>query len=396
MITYDHACALIGALPERTGTESLPVANAQGRVLARDVVALLDAPRQTVSAMDGYAVRDADLVQLPARLRILGAVFAGEAGKQQVPEAACVRIFTGAPLPAGMDRVVIQEHVQREGEIAVFDSAPGIARHIRTQGSDFRSGDALLAAGTRLSAHGLVAAAGADLAEVSVFKRPRIAVLSTGDELREPGQARADDNGIPESASLGAIALAEQWGATCVHQARLPDVLETLEQAAAQALDVADIVIITGGASVGERDYAKAMFAPHGLELIFSKVAIKPGKPVWLGRAKGKLVLGLPGNPTSALVVARLFLAPLLQQMSGADASSALRWQSAILAEPMPPGGEREEFVRARWTNDGRAQPLQNRDSSAQRTLAEAELLLRRPAGAAALQKGECVPVLRL
>lgn len=381
-------------LPERMGTESLSVADAQGRVLAEDVVAMLDAPRHASSAMDGYAVRDADFVQLPARLRVLATVFAGDAGKPHVPEASCVRIFTGAPLPAGMDRVVIQEHVQREGDFAIFANAPGTARHIRAQGSDFRVGDRLLAAGTRLSAHGLVAAAGADLAEVSVFKRPRIAVLSTGDELREPGGARQDELGIPESASLGTMALAEQWGASCIHHARLPDVLETLEHAAAQALEQADIVVITGGASVGERDYAKTMFVPHGLELIFSKVAIKPGKPVWLGRAKGKLVLGLPGNPTSALVVARLFLTPLLQQVSGAGATSALRWHTAMLAEPMSPGGEREEFVRARWTSDSHVQPLQNRDSSAQRTLAEADVLLRRPAGATALEAGAGVPVL--
>ena len=393
MLGFDDVCALIRALPERSGIQTVPVGCAAGRVLAQDVIALLDAPRHAASAMDGYAVRDADLAHLPARLRVLGPVFAGDDGKLDQPEGTCTRIFTGAPVPVGIDRIVIQENVQRDGDFALFERLPP-ERHIRVQGSDFRSGDRLLAAGTRLTAHGLVAAAGADLAEVTVFKRPRIAVLSTGDELREPGAARQGDSGIPESASLGAIALAEQWGATCVHHLRLPDVLKTLETAAGQALDVADIVVVTGGASVGERDFAKTMFAPHGLELIFSKLAIKPGKPVWLGRAAGRLVLGLPGNPTSTLVVARLFLAPLLQQISGGDPAAALRWQSATLAEAIPPGGDREEFVRARWTHEGRVEPLRNRDSSAQRTLAEAQLLLRRPIGAPTLAAGEWVDVL--
>lgn len=389
MIGFDDACALIRALPERTGIENVPVARAAGRVLARDVVALLDAPRHTASAMDGYAVRNADLAQLPARLRVLGPVFAGDDGRLNLPEGACARIFTGAPVPAGMDRVVIQENVQREGDFAIFQKPPGQARHMRAQGSDFRTGDVLLAAGTRLTARGLVAAAGADVAEVCVYQCPRVAVLATGDELREPGAVRHEAIGIPESASIGAMALAEQWGGQCVHHARLADDLAELERAAGRALELADIVIITGGASVGERDFAKAMFAPHGLELVFSKVAIKPGKPVWLGRAAGKLVIGLPGNPTSGLVTARLFVAQLLQQLSGGDPAATLRWQSVLLADAFPAGGDREEFVRARWTSDGRVVPLRNLDSGAQWALAEAELLVRRPAGAPAMAAAE-------
>ncbi|MCX7555405.1 molybdopterin molybdotransferase MoeA [Xanthomonadaceae bacterium JHOS43] len=396
MLTFEDACALIRALPERTEIERVAVAQAMGRVLAGDVVARLDAPRHAVSAMDGYAVRDADLAECPARLRVIGPVFAGDSGQLDVPAQACVRLFTGAPVPAGLDRVVIQEHVRRDGEFAVFESAPGTQRHIRARGSDFRRGDRLLAAGTRLTAQGVVAAAGADVAEVPVFARPRVAVLSTGDELRAPGSAGLDDNGIPESASLGVIAMAEQWGARCVQHRCLPDVLDLLESAAEVALQSADVVIVTGGASVGERDFAKAMFAPHGLELVFSKVAIKPGKPVWLGRAAGRLVLGLPGNPTSMLVVARLLMAPLLLRSSGGDPVDAWRWQMASLADGMSAGGEREEFIRARWSHEGRIAPLRNLDSSAQRTLSEADVLIRRVAGTPAVEAGALVSVLPL
>ena len=158
---------------------------------------------------------------------------------------------------------------------------------------------------------------------------------------------------------------------------RIDDDREELEVAARKALDAADLVIVTGGASVGEKDFAKAMFEAAGLELLFSKVSIKQGKPVWLGRASGKLVLGLPGNPTSALVTARLFLAPLLCGMTGRDPASALRWRNAPLAEALPACGDRETFVRARWAGNA-VEPLIDQDSGAQRALAEAELLLRR------------------
>jgi molybdopterin molybdotransferase len=296
-------------------------------------------------------------------------------------------------VPADADRVVIQEVVRREDDVAVIDDYPGPAKHIRTLGSDFREGSLLVAAGTRLGYRELVAAAGGDLPEVAVWRRPTAVVLGTGDELTSPGTAAGRSGAIPESVSFGVAALAEDWGASVKERIHLPDELRAMTKVAANSLEQADLVIVTGGASVGEKDFAKAMFESQGLELLFSKVAIKPGKPVWLGRARGKLVMGLPGNPTSALVTARLLLAPLIAGLSGLDPHSALRWRKAPLLSPLPACGDRETFVRAREFQDGAA-PATNQDSSAQKTLVEADLLIRRRAGAMPAKGGDMVTVL--
>jgi molybdopterin molybdotransferase len=343
--------------------------------------------------MDGYAVREGDLLQLPARLRLAGESFAGSGFEGSILPGNCVRIFTGAPVPEGADRVVIQEVVKRDEDVAIIDTCPGAARHIRRRGVDFGEGDLLVEAGSRLGYREMVAAAGADLADVSVWRRPSVVILGTGDELTPPGSAAGTPGAIPESVSFGVAALAENWGASIKRRLHLPDDLSLMEKAAAQALEEADLIVVTGGASVGEKDFAKAMFEGQGLDLLFSKVAIKPGKPVWLGRAKDKLVMGLPGNPTSALVTARLLLAPLVAGLSGLDSLSALRWRKAPLLAALPACGDRETFVRARAIQDG-AEPVSNQDSSAQKTLVEADLLLRRRPGAGAAATGDMVPVL--
>jgi molybdopterin molybdotransferase len=387
VIGFDEAAALVAEAAKPLGTERVGLANAKGRVLAAPVVAEVDAPPADVSAMDGYAVRDRDL---PGRLAVAGESFPGRGFAGAIGPGRCVRIFTGAPVPAGADRVVIQEEVRREGETAWFES-PGAARHIRTRGSDFSRGDLLVEAGRLLDGRALVAAAGADLAEVEVWRRPRLIVLGTGDELVEPGTARATPGAIPESVSLGVAAFAEDWGAEVVARKRLGDELPALVREAAEALERADVVVVTGGASVGERDHAKAMFEPAGLELIFSKVAIKPGKPVWLGRVGATLVLGLPGNPNSALVTARLLLAPLLAGLTGRP--PLLRWRPAKLAEAITATGNRETFYRAAAAGDA-VRLLSNQDSGAQSTLAAADRLVRRRAGAPAAGVGEPVDVI--
>jgi molybdopterin molybdotransferase len=283
--------------------------------------------------------------------------------------------------------------VRREDELAIVESPPGQARHIRRRGSDFEAGDELLGSGRRLDYRALVTAAGADLAEVMVRRRPRLFLLSTGDELVDPGSARANPGTIPESVSFGVSALAELWGAQEIGRARLRDDLPAMERAAAEAVGKADLVVVTGGASVGEKDFARAMFAPLALELIFSKVAIKPGKPVWLGRAGETLVMGLPGNPTSALVTGRLLLAPLVAGLAGLDPTLALRWTRMMLAAPLEAGGDRETFVRARRRGQA-AEPIDNQDSSAQRALADADLLLRRRPNAPSCAAGKEVDAL--
>ncbi len=393
MITYDQAAELVAQVARPLGKEMVPLAEGHHRVLAEPVIAQVDAPPSDVSAMDGYAVREEDLHELPSRLHVAGSSFAGSGTGGILAPGKTVRIFTGAPMPDGADRVVIQEVVRREGDEAVIDVHPGPARHIRTRGSDFRAGDRLLEAGTVLGYRQLVACAGADLSKLSVWRRPSVLVIGTGDELAPPGSARETPGKIPESLSFGIAALASDWGADVGKRLRLADELPAMQAAAADALEEADLVVVTGGASVGEKDFAKTMFEAEGLEILFSKVAIKPGKPVWLGRARGKFVLGLPGNPSSALVTARLFLAPLLAGLSGRSPGSALQWRRQSLLSPLPACGERETFLRAHSVQDG-VEPESNQDSGAQSVLAAADLLIRRRAGAPPAETGAAAWVL--
>jgi len=388
VIGFDEALALVAGVAKPLGAETVPLGEAHGRILAAPVIAQVDAPPRDVSAMDGYAVR---VAELPGRLPVAGVAYPGDPTPVLGP-GTCIRIFTGSPIPDGADRVVIQENVTREDDEALFGAADG-GRHIRRRGADFERGAVLLEAGRRLDPRALLAAAGADLGAVEVWRRPRLALLGTGDELAEPGTARSIPGAIPESVSIGVGALAREHGAEVVMIRRLKDELPMLEQAAADALAAADLVVVTGGASVGEKDYAKAMFAPAGLELLFAKVAIKPGKPVWLGRAGGRLVMGLPGNPTSAMVTARLLLAPLVAGLAGRD--SILNWREAALAAPLDPNGGRESFVRAVWAGAA-VRPADDQDSGAQKTLADAELLIRRRAGAPAAEAGETVEIIDL
>jgi molybdopterin molybdotransferase len=388
MIAFDEAVRLLAEAARPLGRESVPLAKAAGRVLAAPVVARVDSPPADSSAMDGYAVREADL---PARLRVIGESFAGRGFEGALEPGTCVRIFTGAPVPAGADRVVIQEMAVRDGDFVAFGERPGAARFIRARGSDFRAGETLLDRGRRLDPRALVTAAAADAAEVETWRPPAVLVLATGDELAPAGEARGRPGAIPESISAGVSALAETWGARILGARLLADDLAGLQRAADEALDQADLVVVTGGASVGEKDFAQAMFAPHGLDLIFSKVAMKPGKPVWLGRARSTLVIGLPGNPTSAMVTARLLLAPLVAGLAGR--SGALDWRPLPLAGPVPGCDDRETFHRASPTEEG-ALPLANQDSGAQKALAEAGLLLRSRPNEPPRQAGEEIEAL--
>jgi molybdopterin molybdotransferase len=383
MIGFEEATALVLALARPLEARDVPIEDADGLVLAEPVIAAADTPPGPLSAMDGYAVRDADLEALPARLKVVGTIYAGEAPGWVIPVGACLRIFTGAPVPAGADRVVMQEAVGRDGDWAVFETRQGRGRHIRAAGSDFLAGDTLVASGTQLNAQAMVAAAAADRARLSVHPRPRVIVLSTGDELVAPGQACLNPGAVPDSVSLGVATLVREYGGEVVERIRLKDDPARRQRAAEAALAVADVVVVTGGASVGEKDFARSMFAPVGLELVFGKVAIKPGKPVWIGRARGRLVVGLPGNPTSAMVTARLFLAPLIAGLAGRDPGAALAWRNEPLTGDLPETGDRETFVRGASGSWGVA-PLANQDSGAQGMLALADRLIRRNAGAAA------------
>jgi molybdopterin molybdotransferase len=388
MIRFERALGLLRDAARPLGTETVAIDRAEGRVLAEPVRAAIRAPASDVSTMDGYAVRGEDVARLPARLAVAEEARPGSLPPPPLEPGTCVRVLTGGPLPPGADRVVIQEVVRREGNAAVVEGLLGEAPFTRAAGSDFEPGDVLVPAGRRLRSGTLVAAAAGDIGSVEVWRMPRLLIIATGDELEAPGSARSRPGAVPDSISPGLAALARSWGADVIGLVRVTD-----EPASSPvATGSADIVLVTGGASVGPRDHAKAMFG-DGLELIFSRVAIKPGKPVWLGRNGDMLVLGLPGNPTSALVTGRLFLAPLLAVMTGLTPEAALDWRDAALGEPLGPAGDRETFSRGRFA-DGVVRLLPNQDSGAQRMLADATLLVRRPIGAAGFAAGDRIQVL--
>lgn len=393
-IGLDEALARLAALVTPLPVETVPLAEAVGRYLAAPLHARCGAPRVAVSAMDGYAVVDAS-TRPDHPLTVVGEAWPGTPYSGEVGAGEAVRLFTGAPVPAGADRVIVQEQAQRDGATVRFTAGYGPARHIRQAGSDFAAGARLLGPGTRLDHRAMVAAAAADRAELPVFARPRVAILGTGDELAPPGQAADSPYAIPESVSFGVAAMVSQAGGLVLSRGAHRDDLAELSAAAGQALDEADLVVVTGGASVGERDFAKAMFEPHGVELAFSKVAIKPGKPVWCGKAGERLVLGLPGNPTSALVTAALFLRPLLGGLQGQPPEGSLRWRRLPLAAPLSATGDRETLVRASWEEDG-LRPISNQDSGAQSALVTADWLIRCPAGSPGRAAGEWVSALPL
>ena len=391
-VSFDEAFSRIERGVAPLGTETVPLHQAVGRILSDPVVAQLTMPRQDVSAMDGYALRQADASEIPFSLPVRGEVAAGAAPGQSIRAGSMMRIFTGAPVPSGADLVIVQENIARDGAVAAVVKPYGPGRHIRQKGSDFFAGDVLIEDGHEMTWKSVTTAAGADISDVQVYQRPRVAILATGDELAKPGAARTRPGAIPESVSCGVHAYVEAQGGEVVWKNSLPDEPEQLQPAASMAVDVADVVVVIGGASVGDRDYSRTIFGAE-LDYIFPKVAIKPGKPVWLARSGGRWVLGLPGNPTAALVTARLFLAPLLLGLSGGEPASTIRFQQMRLAGDLPATSSRECFVRARRRGD-EAQALNQQDSSNQSALSMADLLIRRPANAAALKHGDLVSAL--
>lgn len=391
-IGFDEAVARLPGAEALLGAETIPLDLAIGRVLAGPLFARQDSPRQPTAAMDGYAVRDA-ATGPDQPLRVMGESRAGLGFPGIVGAGEAVRIFTGAPMPVGTDRCIVQEHAIRDHSSVRFTTGYGPGWHVRAIASDFAAGALLLDRGTRLSPQAMVAAAAADVASVTVAVQPRVAILGTGDELAPPGTAADRPGAIPESVSFGVAAMVAEAGGLVVQRARGRDYLPALHHLAGSLLEAADLVVVTGGASVGDHDLARPTFEPYGLELLIDKVAIKPGKPVWVGRAGGRWVLGLPGNPTSALVTAALFLRPLLAALQGQDPQQRLRWRRLPLAAPLAAVGGRETFVRARWDRDG-LEPLDNQQSGAQAALAAADWLIRRPVGGAAAAAGESVSAL--
>ncbi|PLR22265.1 molybdopterin molybdenumtransferase MoeA [Caulobacter zeae] len=379
----------------RLGVEAAALPDAVGRVLAQDVVADRCQPPFDASAMDGWAIRRADYGVVEA-FAVVGESAAGRAYPKAVQAGQAVRIFTGAPVPAGADLVVIQEEAIRDGDRVSFAAGESPKANIRPAGGDFRSGDRLLEAGVRIDPWRLSLAAAAGLAVLPVARRPKVAILATGDELVPPGGAPAPDQ-IFESGSFSLAALIEAWGGQAIKLAPAADSVDAIAAAVADA--AVDLVVTIGGASVGDYDLVKPAMTRLGLDLRVQTIAVRPGKPTWFGFIEGgRRVLGLPGNPASALVCAELFLRPLLAALSGAD--PVLPFGVARLSAPLPGNGPREHWMRAARSidNEGRVTvaPFPDQDSSLVGVFARADALVMRPAGAPPAAAGDLVTTLPL
>lgn len=380
--------ALAAALP----AETVPLRQANGRCLAEPLVARRDQPWTDLSAMDGYAVRWADM---PGPWTLAGVTQAGALPPDQpLAAGACQRIFTGAPLPPGADTVVVQEDVAADGAtIRLTGEGPGArGRHVRPRTSDFASGQALLPAGTRLAPPQIALAALAGHGAIAVHRRPRIVIFSTGDELVPPG-APCPPGKLPASNGLMIAAMAESAGALVDRESLVPDALDRLTEAfRAAGASGADIIVTSGGASVGDHDLVRPALEAAGGAIDFWRVAMRPGKPLIVGRLGGAILLGLPGNPVSALVTGSLFLLPLIRRMAGA-ADPLPRPGQARLGAAMPPVGGRADYVRAVLA-DGIVTPMTLQDSAAMHAAATANALIMRPPGAPAAAAGETVTIL--
>lgn len=393
MISVAEARAIILENAPTCAAETLTLHAALGRTLREDIVSHRDQPPFRASAMDGYALRAADT---PGVLRLIGEAGAGRALGRSLMPGECARIFTGAPLPDGADAVLIQEDAVRDGEL-VTSPAVEAKRHVRSAGVDFTQGERLLEAGHVLDAARIALAAAAGRASVSVARKPRVTVLSGGDELVAPGRTPAADQ-IYDSMSIGIAALAEHWGAAATAIGPLPDDVETITDALERAVSQSDLTVIVGGASVGDHDHARPSVRSLGGSLLFEKVALRPGKPTWFARIGDRIVLGLPGNPASGFVCARLFLRPLLDQMCGRDPAASTRLSQARLGASLAENGSRETYLRAAITSDDTGQlwatAAQQQDSSLLSILARASALILRPPHAPAMSSGAVVDVL--
>ncbi len=397
MLSVAEAKARILEALTRLPAETTSLADADGRVLAEDARARVTQPPWPVSAMDGYAARGADVAHAPTTLRQIGLVHAGGHYQGRVGAGETVRIFTGAPMPEGADTVVIQENVEAEGERVrvLHDTAPG--RNVRPAGLDFKAGQVGLEAGRRLDARAIGFAAAMNLPWLRVTRKPRVAVLATGDEIVMPGEPIGASQ-IVSSNALALLAAIRRFGGEPINLGIALDNEASLKALAAGARGT-DLLVTTGGASVGEHDLVRDVLGGAGLELDFWKIAMRPGKPLMFGRLGETRLLGLPGNPVSTLVCAILFLKPAIGRLLGL-ARDGETSESAVLEVDLAANDERQDYVRAalRARPDGNAvtAPFAKQDSSMMSLMANAGCLIVRPPLAPAAKAGERVPIIRL
>lgn len=401
----DALARILAAMPTMPA-ETVSLTEALGRVTAEPILARRTQPPLDVSAMDGYAVRAADVADVPVTLRRIGAAPAGRAFDGEVGPGECVRIFTGGPLPAGADTIVIQEDVDAESEedgaTVTVREAAAAGTFVRPAGLDFRDGDLGIAAGRRLSARDIGLAATMNVPWIQVRRKPRVAILSTGDEIVRPGEL-TDPTRIVSSNAYALAAVVRAIGGEPVDLGIAPDDEGALRRIAAGARG-ADMLVTTGGASVGRHDLVqKALgdgaFGADALEVGFWKIAMRPGKPLIFGRFAGVPMLGLPGNPVSTVVCATVFLRPALETMLGMTEIGA-REEDAVLAVDLKENDRRQDYVRASWerTESGSraVRPFPRQDSSMMSRLAAADCLIVRPAHDPSRKAGDRVRILCL
>lgn len=396
MISVEEARTRILAGLHPTPAEIVALANAWNRVTSAPVVARLTQPPSDVSAMDGYALRSADGT-LGATLKVIGAAPAGHPFEGTVGPGQIVRLFTGSVVPAGADTILLQEDATRDGDVVRVNEATVAGRHIRRAGQDFSQGDAVIAAGRRMTARDVGLAAAANHPWVSVHRRPRVGILATGDEIAMPGEP-IPTGGIVSSNSHALAALVRAAGGEPIV---LPIAADTKEAVAevADAIAGMDMLVTTGGASVGDHDLVISGLQTRGLVVDFWQIAMRPGKPLLFGQLGAVPVLGLPGNPVSAMVCAILFLLPALSRLSGLPAAPP-PVTTAILGVPVKANDRRADHLRSiiASDSDGRlvVTPFPVQDSAMLRRLAQADALVLRAPNAPALPAGSEVPIIRL
>ena len=401
LILVEDALQRIAAMVRPLEAERVRLADARGRILAEPVRARRTQPPADMSAMDGYAVRAADVATVPATLNIVGHVPAGSAYEGRLAPGEAVRIFTGAPLPQGADAIVIQEDTARDGDRVVIRVAATQGRHIRKAGGDFREGQTGLEAGTSLEAPQIALLAAMNCVELIVHRRPRIGFFSSGDELVPPG-TEPGANQIVASNGPALQAFIETQGGIGYDFGIVADndpALRAVARAVRGHKPGLDMLVTLGGASVGEHDLIQSSLAREGLEIDFWRIAMRPGKPLLFGRLGAMPLLGLPGNPVSSLVCALLFLGPAMARMTGRPARHPAT-VPAILGRDLPENDQRQDYLRAVLERgpDGQllATPFGVQDSAMLSALARSGCLVVRPPAAPAAAKGSSVPIIPL
>lgn len=390
MISLEAAQSQLLALARPLPAETVPLSDAIGRWAAEDVVSKRTQPVRPLSAMDGYALASGSA----GPWHVTGESAAGRPFAGNIADGEAVRIFTGAAVPDGAGAIVVQENVARDGDaihIVPGADGPAAGRHIRQKGSDFHAGDILVAAGERLTPARIALAASGGHGHLLVRRRPRIALIATGDELVAPG-VEAGDELLPESNTVMIAGILQDFQCNINIIGIVPDNMSKLVEAI-RSVD-ADLLVTIGGASVGDHDLVKPALEHCGASLDFWKVAMRPGKPVMAGRLGEMIVLGLPGNPVSAFVTALLFARPVVSALAGAGTPLPRR-VIARLASPLPANGDRVDHLRARMTNDG-ALPVGPNDSAALGGLATADCLIVRPPNAPPANRGDEAPTILL